>query len=448
MDALNPTDVQDAVHPATEPQPEDRTTYKASAMALIPDLFLKNLQRLEEENRMLKLRLQQQQELMSEGFLAFQQSAEELRIKIKGEAQNYLAHIFESLPVGVIVTSPQGRITAINQTGSALLGHKTPQLLGKSAQKLLKLPHSPKMAITKNARQHTITWQTPLHESRTIHISISPLLGSGKTLGFLLNMEDMTLIHKLKKEAQMQERLAAMGQVAAHISHEIRNPLGSIGLFTSLIQKNLPPDDNNQQLLTHISRGVSSMNHILTDLLQYTSPKKITLLKNDLNPLLTEIIDFNRYLATENHLLIKTNLDKKPQLINADNLQLKQCLQNLLLNAIQAAKQHATIQISSQTKTITETRQLRTLGLSQPASVCEIQIINESNNIPQHVIKQLFEPFFTTKTHGTGLGLTIAQQIIRQHQGDIFAQNTPQGTCFTIRLPLIKPLTRRRTVLS
>ena len=428
------------VKPATYVQPATASPALANAAAA-PAVSqqqprLQALQILEKENRLLKLRLQQQQELMGEGFRAFQQSAEQLRIKIKGEAQSYLANIFESLPVGVIVTDLQGCITAINQAGTAMLGHPAKRLVGSLAEQTFDPLTLSAKSHHNNSHKRILPWSKPNGDVRILQISTTSLLSHGKPLGFILNLEDITLLKQLQEEAQRQERLAAMGQVAANIAHEIRNPLGGIELFASLIKKNLPATDQNQLLLTHISSAVANMNQLLTNVLQYTKPPKIQPRKVDLHQLLSEVIEFHRCMAQQNQVELHTHLGASKQFIRADASQLKQCAQNLLLNAIQAAENPACVTIRSHSKKLTAAKDLRLLQADKPLHVWEVQFLNNGGTIPSHTLKRIFDPFFSTKVHGTGLGLTIVQQIVRTHQGHISAKNiVGQGACFTLRIP-------------
>jgi signal transduction histidine kinase/putative methionine-R-sulfoxide reductase with GAF domain len=226
-----------------------------------------------------------------------------------------------------------------------------------------------------------------------------------------------------KTEAQLirSEKLAALGQLAAGIAHEIRNPLTSINILIHSMTENLPPEHSRWEDLKVIEEEISRINEIVDQFLRFARPSPPLLGKVEVSPLFEETLQLLRPQIERQKISVQKDFRSLPP-VTADKEQMKQVILNLLLNAIQAMPKGGRLDLSGQVSTDDQWVQL--------------SILDSGIGIPPEDIEKLFDPFFSTKEGGVGLGLSIAHRIIDQHHGKIEIESRPeQGTVFKLWLP-------------
>jgi signal transduction histidine kinase/putative methionine-R-sulfoxide reductase with GAF domain len=227
-----------------------------------------------------------------------------------------------------------------------------------------------------------------------------------------------------KTEAQLirSEKLAALGQLAAGIAHEIRNPLTSINILIHSMTKNLPSEDSHKEDLRVIEEEIHRMNEILDQFLQFAKPATPLLEKADVSSIFEETLQLLRPQIDKQNIAVEKEFQALP-IILMDREQIKQAILNLLMNAIQAMPEGGRLVLSGRN--------------SEDGQWVRISVQDSGVGIPAENIDKLFDPFFSTKEGGIGLGLSITHRIIDQHRGKIEVESTPEkGTLFTIWLPI------------
>jgi signal transduction histidine kinase/putative methionine-R-sulfoxide reductase with GAF domain len=227
-----------------------------------------------------------------------------------------------------------------------------------------------------------------------------------------------------KTEAQLirSEKLAALGQLAAGIAHEIRNPLTSINILIHSMTKNLPSEDSHKEDLRVIEEEIHRMNEILDQFLQFAKPATPLLEKADVSSIFEETLQLLRPQIDKQNIAVEKEFQALP-IILMDREQIKQAILNLLMNAIQAMPEGGRLVLSGRN--------------SEDGQWIYISIRDSGMGISEEDINKLFDPFFSTKEGGIGLGLSITHRIIDQHHGKIEVESTPEkGTLFTIWLPI------------
>lgn len=221
------------------------------------------------------------------------------------------------------------------------------------------------------------------------------------------------------------ERMAAAGQIASHITHEIRNPLSSISLNTELLEEEFEGDETRvepRKLCQAIRREVDRLTEITEEYLRFARLPRPHLKREDLNEILLDLISFMSTELGAQRVTVKSALSSGIPAIEADENQLRQAFLNLLRNAGEAMAS-AGGQLEVSTRTV-------------DGGAVEVRVADTGVGIAEQNIPKLFEPFFSTKESGTGLGLALTQQIIQEHGGTIDVASVPgQGTVFTVRLP-------------
>ena len=227
-----------------------------------------------------------------------------------------------------------------------------------------------------------------------------------------------------KTEAQLirSEKLAALGQLAAGIAHEIRNPLTSINILIHSMTENLPSGDSHKEDLKVIEEEIHRMNEILDQFLRFAKPATPLLEKADVSSIVEETLQLLRPHIENQIIVIEKEFQSLP-IILMDREQMKQVFLNLLLNAIQAMPGGGHLTLRGQN--------------SEDGQWIHISIQDSGIGISSENINKLFDPFFSTKEGGIGLGLSITHRIIDQHHGKIEVESAPgKGTLFTICLPI------------
>ena len=259
----------------------------------------------------------------------------------KEEVKNYLNDILESLTNGVIVVDRSGRITTFNQTAGNLTGLKPQNCLGKTMKEVFPFDLFENLVsrLEKNRRETAYQDQditTP--EKKIIHarVSASPVWDNhGGQIGTVLILQDRTDLRRLEEFAHRNQRLREMGEMAAGIAHEIRNPLGSIELFASLLKKDLEEDHEKVKLVQHIRAGVQNMDRIISTLLLFAKSSQPSRQQCDINLLLAELLDGLDDIRVPDNIKVVREFGNEEMLANGDRELLRQVFPNLIRNALQ-----------------------------------------------------------------------------------------------------------------
>src|SRR5271166_5718592 len=231
--------------------------------------------------------------------------------------------------------------------------------------------------------------------------------------------EEIQRLHQT--QMSRAEHFATLGELAAGLAHEIRNPLAGIAGVIEIVSRDLPPDSAARSVIKDAKEEAVQINRILTDLLETARPKPPQFQLKDLGGTAEHAVMFARQQAVTKGIRIE--LDKGEQLppVDHDPNQMNQVLLNLLLNAIQAMDKAGSIYVT----------------LRHDKEFVLVTVADQGKGIPPEVLPNIFRPFFTTKGHGTGLGLSLARRIVEAHGGTITVRSeVGKGAQFTLRLPL------------
>ncbi|THJ17567.1 MAG: PAS domain-containing protein [Nitrospira sp. CG24B] len=349
--------------------------------------------------------------------LELAQSNEALRRQLcENEAMRvHLDGILESLSMGVLVMDDCEMITRSNRAAEALLGvtddelrnHRASEILAGLGLDVCDQPQRIGQAVVSIS-------QVPLHNN------------SGEHSGHLILFQDITRIYQLEEQLQRKERLAAMGELIGRIAHEIRNPLGSVELFASMLQRDLGEQSSGKRYAQQISQAVQSMDRLLTNLLLYTRPVHLARGWHLAESLIDESIKLAAHAITKVPVEIRVDISQDIHSMWCHDGQLKQVLVNLVVNAVQAMPDGGVLAISLSQEPP------QTLGI--PA--VRLTVGDSGIGIAPAHLSRIFDPFFSTKDAGTGLGLAIVYSIVDAHQGRIDVDSTVgQGTACSIILP-------------
>jgi two-component system sensor histidine kinase PilS (NtrC family) len=336
--------------------------------------------------------------------------------------------IVESIRSGVITTDLQGRIYTFNAAAEEITGYKATEVYGHDASMFFgdmsrQIPDSMNAAARGTVSpRFQADCLTPNGLALRLGFSIAPLFTeSGETSGMVITFQDLTDVRALEETSRRQDRMAAVGRMAASIAHEIRNPLAAMRGSIQMLRSEMDGNAEQAQLMEIILRESDRLNKIVADYLNYARPRPAELKSVDVSVLVADTFRLlrNSDEIVDGHVL-EDNLPDRPAIVSGDPEQLKQVCWNIARNALKAMPEGGEFRVSLEE--IDDNR----LRLSFADNGCGMT--------PEQV-EHLFEPF-TSTTGGTGLGLSIVYQIIRDHSGTINVRSkVGQGTTITIELP-------------
>lgn len=339
-----------------------------------------------------------------------------------------LESLLDSLHDGVLMVDVEERITMVNGRASQLLGLDPLEAVGQNLSDVFPaqgdftdpLQHSLHEGVP--LRHVEVVWTrtqgTPLPLGLSTAAVIDPV---GRRLGAVASFSDLTHLKQMERELSQTRTLAALGEMAATVAHEIRNPLAGIGGFAGLLERDLEGDDPRRALVKKIVQGVSSLNKIVSNLLVFTRHMELNVQKVDFVAWMEDILNYAEVeIAKENKdIAIERAYAFETIEARIDPEKLQQVFLNLLFNAIQAIEGKGAITIKAD---VDERDFLR------------VAVIDDGKGIPKDIQDKIFNPFFTTKEQGTGLGLAIVQRIILLHGGEITVASRPGETRFEISI--------------
>jgi PAS domain S-box-containing protein len=341
-------------------------------------------------------------------------------VEEKEQTKNYLQNILESLINGVIVTDLEGRIQTMNTCAETFTETRQNDVVSKPIRVLFDtLPDGDWRRIDLAEYFRGESGHKVKIGGRTMEIFFSPFKSpEGDVIGNVFVLRDITRIEKLEEMAKRTEKFAAMGEMAANIAHEVRNPLGSIELFASLLLKNLTDKRDRERVLQIIS-SVKNVDNKISNLLLFTRRQTPQIKIVRLHAVLADVIDFSEQIMEQAGIEMIVKRFSSEIFIPADAEMIKQVFLNIILNAQQAMPDGGSLFI---------TTKLTPKSILDPErKVAEVIFQDTGPGMPKENLSRIFDPFYTTKEGGSGLGLAIVHNIVSEHNGAITVENAPQG---------------------
>lgn len=333
--------------------------------------------------------------------------------------------IIESMRGGLVTTDLAGSVLLLNSPGAEILGSSMSAVAGHGINDVLP-GVSPDGQPDLSFPRREIVVRGARGEEKFLGVSVAPLTRSGETVGYVYNFQDVTQMKQLEREILLQDRMAAIGRMAAAIAHEIRNPLasiaGSVKLFSDMA--NLSPDE--QRLLGIVLKESERLNSTITDFLLYSRDKIYRFEVVNLTELVEETLTLlQNHPEFDSSYQIEKHFPPEPVYASADPDRMRQVFWNLADNARKAMPNGGTVTVT-----------VRAAG-----GRVEILFRDTGVGMSAQQAEKIFEPFQSDFERGTGLGLAIVYQIIQAHKGTIRVEPAEQGCILRIELPQAVPQT-------
>jgi PAS domain S-box-containing protein len=351
------------------------------------------------------------------------------------DVQNFMESIIQSIGSGIILTQMDDIITYINRAGEKILGYTKHELAGKpfdifSLREKRSMVHS-LLDHSDDLDMRKEGWMkkkdgVEFPVGFTLNNHVNPV---GETIGKIVIFRDLTQVYKIQEEILRMDRLISLGKLASGIAHELRNPLAGIKTTAQALSEEMTFDDSKREYLNRITKEIDRLNELLKTFFSFAKPQELNLTSCYIKDIVNEIIPFLiKEIADKGIRFIEVYHPQLPK-IQVDKNQMHQVFLNLFLNAIQAMPSGGELRIQAYPLVSTGHEEI-------VQRFIRILISDTGKGIPANLINKVFDPFFTTKSKGIGLGLSIAYQIIKKHEGTIQVQSEwERGATFDIRLP-------------
>jgi two-component system sensor histidine kinase PilS (NtrC family) len=331
----------------------------------------------------------------------------------------------DNVSSGLLTVDRAERITSFNREAERITGFGSHDVLGSPLEHLFPSLREAQQAVSSeradgNVSRSELTFESRQGERLYLGFSRSALRDSrGRLEGAILIFQDLTQVREMEEQLRRSERLSAVGQLAAGLAHEIRNPLASLSGAIELLAADMPEtDESSRRLLRIVWRETERLNRLVSDFLEYAGTRPARRERVELRGLFEELAQL---LASGDHAGIELHLDLGSDLaVCGDTDLLRQAFWNLLLNAAQAEPDDDVVSVTG----------------AWGAGQVEIEVADRGKGIPDSVLERLFEPFFTTKPKGIGLGLAMVHRVIEAHGGSISVESElDRGTSVRLLLP-------------
>lgn len=253
---------------------------------------------------------------------------------------------------------------------------------------------------------------------------------AARVVGAAMFFKDLTRVEQLEERERLRDRLAAVGEMAAAIAHEVKNPLAGIEVMAGLLRRKIPESPDAQTMLTDIISEAKMANAIVQEVLEFVRPMRLQVEGTGVAEAVKAAVQLAETKAPRGEVIVEIKVPGGLPEIQGDRHQLAQLFTNLLMNAYEAMNGAGRVTITAEAVRIDD-------GLDGRDAVL-VEFADEGPGMPQEVAEHVFDPFFTTKPQGSGLGLAIVRKIVDAHDGSIDLRTSPgQGTMIRVTLPVV-----------
>ena len=388
-------------------------------------------------------------------LVALLSSALARELRIAGEALSESAsdlvrlrhlheHTVASLNSGLLTTDSEGRVRSLNPEAERISGYELAEVLGRDLEEVL-----PGVREALSVGRETpsggrlrarLLLAPPAGQKRHLGLASSILRdGEGLASGWVVIFQDVTEVVAMEQELRRSERLAGVGQLAADIAHEIRNPLAAISGSVEMLEAGVDgteQDLERRRLMGIVHREIDRLNDLITEFLQFARPAPAKRTPVDLGAVVEDLVGMFEATRPEG---VEIEVDLATRLTAlADPTQVRQILWNLILNAVQAMPEGGCIRISV-AEAGAEPQEAASEGRNEAkggAGFVEVTVADTGIGIEPEVLERIFDPFFTTRADGSGLGLATVHRIVEANGGNLRVESSVgEGTVLRVRFP-------------
>ena len=339
-------------------------------------------------------------------------------------------YVINSLLSGLITTDDQGRILTFNRAASTIVGVAAVQVIGRDVIAVMQMPEAVRgrMADLTSGRSLKVDCQHRTADGRVIDVGLtaSTLTFPDGATGYVWSFQDVTDVRRLERDARLRQRLAAVGEMAAGIAHEIRNPLASMSGSIQVLRQELPLSEDQAQLMDIVLRESERLNDTIKSFLAYARPQRSALARLDVRKVVQDTALLLRNSAeVRSHHVIDVEVPAEPVWCDADEHQIRTIVWNLATNGLRAMSKEGRLRLTIGSERATEGDDWVVLAVQ-----------DEGCGIATEDLDGIFQPFRSSFERGTGLGLAIVHRVVTDYNGTIqVSSQVGAGTVVRVRLP-------------
>ena len=356
-------------------------------------------------------------------------------------SDRFFRQLLQSMRNGVLAVTPDGRLAVMNEAAFRILDLEPRRdAVGESYTDVLsdrpevarvlasafELAHLPNRAELRLQPSDKVIGYTLSH----IHDD------GGQVLGAALFFKDLTLVEQQEERERLRDRLAALGEMAATIAHEVKNPLAGIEVVAGLLRRRLADSAEGQALVADIIGEAKKANAIVQEVLDFVRPLRLQVERTSIAQVLHDAVTMAERKASRRDVAVTIDVQEQLPLLQGDHQQLCQLFGNLVINALEALGGAGSIALTA-SLTRQEIEGAAPGEPPVPVDMVVVDVADDGPGIPPEIVERIFNPFFTTKPQGSGLGLAIVRKVVDAHDGHIDVSSAPgQGSRFRVLLPL------------
>jgi two-component system sensor histidine kinase PilS (NtrC family) len=342
----------------------------------------------------------------------------------------YNEHVIDSLHSGLATTDRNGRVLTFNRAAGLITALAPGPVIGRDIAEVLHLPGAFRASLTGltdgRSVRHDTAYRRPDGVTVDIGLTVTPLRFPDDARGFLFTFQDVTDVKQLESQMRMRQRLAALGEMAAGIAHEIRNPLASMSGSIQMLRQSLHLSDEQAQLMDIVLRESDRLNDTIRSFLAYARPQHFDVSRLDLRVVVQEAAALLRNSAdVRTDHAIEVDVPGDPVWFQADGAQMRQIVWNLATNGLKAMSGGGRLRLAVGTGTAANgTREVR------------LTVEDTGRGMPAAEVEGMFQPFSSRFEGGTGLGLAIVHRIVTDYNGTVRVRSAVgQGTTIDVHFP-------------
>ncbi len=344
--------------------------------------------------------------------------------KLLQNTRAFAAEMIANLPEGIATTAMDGKVTFINSIAAEMLGVDKFAAVGLASEEIF--PENLRELIISSGNKTGVSEahvQIPLKDGGGLPIAASAteiVTEEGNFVGFMLILRDLSQIKRLQEEVQRKEKMAIIGNLAAGVAHEVRNPLSSIKGYATFFGSLFDEGSENRKAANVMTAEVERLNRVISELMEIARPSDIRPKETDLSTVLDTSLRLVQQEMEVFRIAASSSIDDDigPLFIDPDRI--TQALINLYINGIQAMSEGGEL----------------TIRARRQGEGVVVSVRDTGGGMPGEMIPKIFDPYYTTKKTGTGLGLAIVQKIVEAHGGSVEVESAKGiGTTFSVYLP-------------
>ncbi len=358
--------------------------------------------------------------------------------------QTFNTNILQNMSSGLIVTDLNTRIILANQSAASITGFDINSFKNKVFSSVFNSVPLTQILKKLNTNRTSFRWEgNIIHNSgKKVYVGMTVSLlrnNLSEAIGSISTFQNLTELKKMEDEVKRSEKVSAIGELAAGMAHEIRNPLASIRGSVQMLNDELDLDKSSRKLMMIVLEESDRLNKIITDFLAFARPKPINSSKCSIQEVVKDTLALvNVIPETTGKITFKSEIPTNLPLLSFDKDQIKQVLWNLITNSIQAMPDGGIIRVMlSSVDKSSNTKNNRSSIEQVEYPAIKLSVSDQGNCISEESLNKIFDPFYTTKINGSGLGLSIVHRIVENHNGQLSVESkTGEGTTFNIYLPI------------